>query len=382
MGSIFTDFNAFTSVEPITKGWSGDKKYCVTTHDGTKYLLRISPTSRFEARKLMFEMLQSVAALDIPMCVPVELGTCDEGVYTLHSWIDGEDLRDALPWLTETEQYVLGLKAGELLRKIHTLPAPETQEPWAARYNRKADMKIEKYHTCGLKFDGDTHILDYLEQNRHLLENRQQCYQHGDYHDGNMMLAKGELQIIDFDRYDFGDPWEEFNRIVWPAATSSHFATGQIRGYFGGKPPELFWRLLAFYIASNTLSSVYWAIPFGQVEIDTMMQQAQDVLAWFDNMQSPVPTWYLKDFYIQWVDGIPYRLEAPYDFSFLAKYGTVFKVFDEQGSGNISFGVRNGEKKYFIKFAGAPRKNYIANRDSGAIDAESAIRLLQNAVPV
>jgi serine/threonine-protein kinase len=99
-------------------------------------------------------------------------------------------------------------------------------------------------------------------------------------------------------------------------------------------------------------------------------------------MQQHVPSWYLKDFYIQWIDGVPYKLEAPFDFSFLSKYGKVFKVFDEQASGNISFGVQNGKDKYFIKFAGAPRKNYIANRDTGAIDSVSAISFLKRAVPI
>jgi serine/threonine-protein kinase len=48
--------------------------------------------------------------------------------------------------------------------------------------------------------------------------------------------------------------------------------------------------------SSNTLSSIYWAIPFGQGEIDTMMKQSQDVLRWYENMRNPVPTWYLRDF--------------------------------------------------------------------------------------
>ena len=71
------------------------------------------------------------------------------------------------------------------------------------------------------------------------------------------------------------------------------FASHQLNGYFGGRPPIGFFKLLAFYLASNTLSSIYWAIPFGQKEIDTMMKQSQDVLTWFNNMKSPVPTWYL-----------------------------------------------------------------------------------------
>jgi serine/threonine-protein kinase len=108
----------------------------------------------------------------------------------------------------------------------------------------------------------------------------------------------------------------------------------------------------------------------------------ENVLRWFDNMNNSVPIWYLKDFCVQWIDGIPYKLKAPFNFSFMAKYGKVFNVFDEQGSGNIAFGVQNGDKKYFIKFAGAPKENYIANRDSGAVDAANAIEFLKRAVPI
>ncbi|MCL2249565.1 MAG: phosphotransferase, partial [Oscillospiraceae bacterium] len=286
----------FSSAEPITKGWSKDKKYCVESEDGTKFLLRISELERHEERKELFEMLKRVDSLEIPMCRPVEFGTCADGVYTLHSWIDGEDLEPALQTMPETEHFMLGIKSGEILRKIHSIPARDSQEDWASLFNRKTDLKMQKYSECGLRFKGDEHVIEYIENNRHLLENRPQCFQHGDYHVGNMMIEDGELKIIDFDRFDFGDPWEEFNRIVFSASASPHFATGQLRGYFGGEPPIEFFKLLAFYISSNTLSSIYWAIPFGDSDIEIMMNQSQDVLRWYDNMQNPIPTWYLKDY--------------------------------------------------------------------------------------
>lgn len=286
-----TNFN-FTSMVPINKGWSEDEKYCVTREDGIKYLLRITPIERFETRKALFSMLEKVSKLDISMCKPVEFGTCKDSVYTLHTWIDGKDAGDIIPLLPEREQYGLGLKSGEILRKIHSIPAPENQEDWYTRFNRKTNLKIQKYKECSLCFEGDNKLIEYIENNRELLKNRPQCFQHGDYHIGNMMMESSKLVIIDFDRFDFGDPWEEFNRIVWCAQVSPYFATGQLNGYFGGKPTIEFFKLLAFYIASNTLSSIYWAIPFGQSDIDTMMKQAQDVLDWYDNMQNPVPSWY------------------------------------------------------------------------------------------
>ena len=297
-------YNTFTKIEPVNKGWSSDKKHYIETEDGRRLLLRVADISEYDRKKTEYEMMEQVAALGVPISQPVDFGICDNGksVYSLLLWCDGEDAETILPRLTETEQYVLGIKSGEILRRIHSLPAPREQEEWSIRFNRKTSIKIDKYKACGIKFDDDDKIIDYIENNRHLLSGRPQCYQHGDYHVGNMIISKEHiLSIIDFNRPDFGDPWEEFNRIVWSATVSPHFATGQLSGYFGGRPPIEFFRLLAFYISSNTLSSIYWAIPFGENEVTTMKNQARDVLSWFDNMNNPVPAWYLENFYVHYI---------------------------------------------------------------------------------
>ena len=280
---------------PIEKCWSGDKKYCAVTVDGTKYLLRLSPVERLERRKAEFERMQQVAALGIPMCLPLEFGTCGEEVYAVQSWIEGLDAESVIPTLSEEQQYTYGLDAGCILAKIHSIPAPADTLAWEPRFNAKIDRKIAMYQSCPLKYEGDEALLAYLADNRHLLANRPQSYQHGDYHIGNMMLTQdGVLTIIDFDKDDFGDPWEEFNRIVWCAQAAPAFASGMVDGYFGGEVPMEFWSLLALYISSNTLGSLPWAIPFGEKEIVVMRTQAAQVLQWYDNMKTVVPKWYHK----------------------------------------------------------------------------------------
>ncbi len=285
----------FIKKQLIEKGWSCDTKYCAETADGNKYLLRITPKEKSETRYDMFRMQQKCAELGIPMCKPLEIGECEEGVYIIQTWINGADAEDVIPQLTPSEQYVLGVEAGKILKKIHTISAPEDQPDWELRFNQKMDRKIRMYQECPIKFEGAEYLLDYIEANRHLLKNRPQCYQHGDYHSGNLMIENGKIVVIDFDRYDFGDPWEEFNRIVWSAQCAPAFASGMVDGYFDGNIPMEFWKLLALYISSNMLSSVPWAIPFGEKEINTMIDQAKDVLRWYDNMKNPVPTWYREN---------------------------------------------------------------------------------------
>ena len=286
----------FRTMEPIHRGWSEDRKFCVTDESGKKYLLRVSDAAMYEEKQAEFRMMERVASLGVPMCMPIRFGACEEGVFSVQSWIDGEDAEESIPTKPEGEQYAYGLEAGRILRKIHSIPAPAEQEDWESRMNRKIDTKIRKYRECPLKYENDQPILDYLAANRHLLKGRPQTFQHGDYHIGNMMLDRsGKLQIIDFNRFDYGDPWEEFNRIVWCAQKAPTFAAGMVDGYFDGPVPPEFWRLLALYIASNTLSSLYWAIPFGEGEVETMVKQAKDILGWYDNMQNPVPSWYRND---------------------------------------------------------------------------------------
>lgn len=286
-------YEKIVSRTPIDKGWSGDRKFCAVTADGTNYLLRISPVDRLERKRREYERIGQVAALGIPMCLPVEFGTCEEGAYSIQTWIEGADLRDILSSMEEEKAYRYGWEAGQILRKIHTIPAPETVPGWESRFNAKIDRKIAMYETCELKYEGGEAFLEYLAQNRHLLGGRPQSYQHGDYHDGNMMIDRdGRLVVIDFDRDDYGDPWEEFNRIVWCAQDAPAFASGMVDGYFDGQVPLDFWKLLALYICSNTVGSLPWAIPYGETEVQTMRDQAAQILKWYDGMQNVVPSWY------------------------------------------------------------------------------------------
>lgn len=291
-------FSSFKKIEPILKGWSSDTKYYIETSGGKKLLLRIADISLYDQKKTEFELMKQVSVLGVPMSQPLDFGLYqnEENVYSLFTWCEGEDAETALPKLAESKQYELGVESGRMLKKIHSISAPKEQEDWSIRFNQKTSDKIERYNACGIRFDGDDNIINYIENNRYMLLDRPQCYHHGDYHVGNMIISPDNtLSIIDFNRSDFGDPWEEFNRIVWSATLSPHFATGQLDGYFGGKPPIEFFNLLAFYISSNTLSSIYWAITYGENQILTMKNQAKDILYWFDNMENTIPTWYVGE---------------------------------------------------------------------------------------
>lgn len=285
----------FTEVVKIEKGWSHEQKYKVTNDQGESFLLRITPIEQYEYKKAEFENMKMVSELGIPMCQPIEFGTCEDGVYSLQSWIEGKDTEEILPSLTDKEVYDYGYEAGVILKKMHSIKAPEGVGEWESFFNQKMNRKIENYQKCPLKYEDGDLFITFIEEHRHLLKNRPLTYQHGDYHIGNLMIDnKGKLVVIDFNRNEYGDPWEEFNRIVWCAQAAPLFATGMVDGYFDSNVPREFWDLLALYISSNTLSSLPWAIPFGEGEIEVMRNQARNILNWYDGMRNTVPTWYSK----------------------------------------------------------------------------------------
>jgi hypothetical protein len=75
------------------------------------------------------------------------------------------------------------------------------------------------------------------------------------------------------------------------------------------------------------------------------------------------------------IDNISFKLRSASDFTFLSDYGKVFAVFDQNDSGNISFGTDNGKEKFFIKVSGAETLHT-------CVPPEEAVRALKNSVSI
>ena len=283
-------FDNIISRAPVSGGWTPDRKYRAETADGSVYFLRIAPPERRERMERVFRLQSLAAEGEAAISRPVECGECAEGFYLLETWIEGEAARSTVPKRTEEELYADGLAAGRLLRHIHSVPAPAGLPDWAERFNAKIDRKLAEYLACPLKYERDEALLAGVDENRALLAGRPQGFQHGDFHVGNFLYEAGRLRVIDFDRCGFGDPWEDFNRIVWTAAAAPALARGQVDGYFGGQVPKAFWRLLLLYLCVNQLGSLPWAIPYGEAEVQVMRDQAKRLASWYRD--GIVPEWY------------------------------------------------------------------------------------------
>lgn len=139
------NYETFTKIEPINKGWSSDKKYYIETVSEEKRLLRIADISEYEQKSREVDIMKRISALGINMSQPIDFGTCCNGrnVYQLLTWCEGEEAKVLLPSLSETEQYTFGIEAGRILKEIHTIETYPPSSDWSESYGKKS-MLISK----------------------------------------------------------------------------------------------------------------------------------------------------------------------------------------------------------------------------------------------
>ena len=291
--------NDWVGVEPIKKGWSSDKKYLVTTESGELLLLRISDIEQYEEKKKEYEIIKKYSILGINMSKPKEFGICNEGknVYMLLSWLKGIDLECVLPKLSIEEQYLLGRQAGDILRKIHSIKVDEKDIPHTNKKQKKL-LQLSRYEQSKVRIPGDQIAINYVKENINQIWKKPPVYMHGDFHPGNLIyMDNGTIGVIDFNRWEVGDPYEEFYKLdSFGVELSIPYCIGQIDAYFEDNIPKEFWKANAVYVAHTSLFSITWAEQFGQKDIEGMVRRANKAFENYDDFTKIIPKWYTNKY--------------------------------------------------------------------------------------
>jgi aminoglycoside phosphotransferase (APT) family kinase protein len=278
----------------VNKGWSTDRKYYIETENGEDLLLRLADIEALSGKEKEFGFIKLCFGTGIRMSAPVGFGVCCGGksVYTLLTWVKGDDLEAVLPRLPEYEQYRLGLCAGEILRKIHAIPLRGADIPSETKKPKKL-RQLSSYEASSVRVPGDEPVIRFVRENIDSIWLEKPAYLHGDFHPGNLVFSGDGIGVIDFNRWEIGDPYEEFYKLEsFGREVSVPFARGQIDAYFGGEVPEGFWKALAVYSAHASLYSIKWAERFGRDEIEGMVRRYYTAMEDFEGFTRIVPKWY------------------------------------------------------------------------------------------
>lgn len=203
--------------------------------------------------------------------------------------------KEALQGLTDAEQFTIGVEAGKELRRMHQYQAPEGIGPWYDRKVKKHRRYMEEYLALGVRFPHDDKVSAFIEEYLHYMKDRPNLFQHDDFHLGNIVVKEKRMSgVVDFERFDWGDPIHEFLKVgMFSRQESIPFSVGQILGYHDHQEPsDSFWRLYALYIAMCLFSSVVWILKVYPQELDHMLQLIDQVLEDHDLFTTFKPQWY------------------------------------------------------------------------------------------
>lgn len=290
------NFDTFVKIEPINKGWSGDKKFYIETKDGERLLLRVSDIATYDAKKYEFDMMKKMSATGMKMSQPVAFGICENGksVYQLLSWCDGEEAKEALYKMSDTEQYAYGQKAAEVLKLMEQIDRKPASLEWAKSFKARVEHYIELYRNCGYTFEGDELVIDYLQTNHTCIGERPTALMHMDFQTDNMVISPdGELYTIDFQMCGVADPYHVLTGAGVSSMYSVPFAMGEIEGYFGKEIPNGFWEKYAYYMTAEMLYAFTVGVHMEEEREETL-HMFDDEVERMKNNGSCIPEWYQK----------------------------------------------------------------------------------------
>ena len=292
---IIPNSKDWISSEEITFGWSGEQKYKIQTNNGETLLLRILSKEQFENQKKGIEFLGKCGEKSSHVPQILEIGTTLDNSYCflLLSYIIGDNGMSEIEKYSKDEQYVLGLKMGEIIKSLHSLSSPKRN----TEYSKIFKEKIIKYLHFFAQNKGDFPFLHNTEKNllklQKIIKKRPIIMIHNDFHLGNMIINNNDIFLIDFNRATFGDNIKEFDCIAWSATHSENFVAGLLDAYLESENKQEFFEILRCYISLWELQMLSFIETEDDDEKKTVIDLIKYTESWFDKNEY-IPNWYLK----------------------------------------------------------------------------------------
>ncbi|TMV43740.1 aminoglycoside phosphotransferase family protein [Paenibacillus mesophilus] len=286
--------SSITHFEELNKGFSTAKKYVLYSKDNvSKYILKVYGIEKAERRKVEFDLLKRHYNNNVSCQRPIKFGINAEhqACYMVLSYFNGVSGDKFIPSRSVEEQYSLGVLAGRELRKIHLI-TPLKPFDWYGKRTEKYQKKMDECKKLGLTFYQQKFIENYIKDNIHLLKDSRVSFQHDDFHPQNMIVNdNGAISIIDFDSYDWGDPFEEFFKLPkFTIYVSKYFAKGQVDGYFNSKIPDTFWRKYNLFVALNQHASQLGSVTSNNLAY--VQERTRYIIETHDFRHNNAPDWF------------------------------------------------------------------------------------------
>lgn len=279
--------SAYNVISKIKKGHSFSKKYKAVYNDEICFI-KTTAECDLNRKKNEKRVLDLLWQSEVGISRLIDLYVDGSEIISVYSWVEGVSLSDYLKVKSDSEQYKIGELLGRQLSIIHSLKL-DLEGNYPTRI--KLDNQIKNYLTCNLRYQNDAGWLEFIYQNIDFLGNRESVFLHNDFQAENIMVSDNIPIVLDFERFQIGDPYYDLKRVIVDACISKEYATGVIDGYFNNFVPAEFWRVSAFYIAIGTLAALAW-FKEGTEEYNDVLFKIKSIDVWYNNFNEIIPSWY------------------------------------------------------------------------------------------
>lgn len=109
-------------------------------------------------------------------------------------------------------------------------------------------MQLSRYEESNVRIENDEIAIKYVKDNIKNIWTKEPVYMHGDFHPGNLIyMNDGSIGVIDFNRWEVGDPYEEFYKLdSFGIELSVPYCIGQVDAYFDDDIPLDFGKYMPY----------------------------------------------------------------------------------------------------------------------------------------
>ena len=156
----------------ISKGFSHEEKYKIKLENRVTYFVKVCDAVNFERKQEEYTYMKQLESLHIPTPKLIhfikleELNKCVQ----VFEWAQGVNGEEGLSKLSAEEQYHAGRKAGEVLKRIHSIERESASDKWETSRWNKYERYIEALADYEVDFLDLKSVLTFVENHKDLLK--------------------------------------------------------------------------------------------------------------------------------------------------------------------------------------------------------------------
>jgi len=279
-------------IEPLDQGYTEDSKYLLVDDSNKMYLLRQSKGERVTNSRFEQQVLKKLETDSFPTQRVVSSFEDQDSYYLLLTWIKGIPLDQVIDSLDDETQYQLGVKAGSILKKIHTLLSSTDSLDYLMK--RKWKELIEPIDLKDYQKEINA-CYNYAIKYFHDLEGHAAVIEHSDFHLGNLIYHEGDITCIDFNGSHVGIIYDEFYKLeLFDYEHSLHYINGFVDTYTKDLDKTKFFRIHKVLLAIACLNSIRYGLKQDKKVLDLEIQRMKRVLINYQNFEALFPSWLIK----------------------------------------------------------------------------------------